>query len=167
MLTGTHIAYYNICHRKLWLFSNGINMEHNSELVEQGKVIAETTYLDRSRKYTELALDGIKIDFYDAENAVVHEVKKSDKVEKAHISQVKYYLYVLYKHGILEPSAILEYPKLKQREWVDWSDGIVDEVEGWIAESKKIMEMKDCPRAINKPLCKNCSYYELCYIDEE
>ena len=130
MLTGTHIAYYSICHRKLWLFSNGINMEHNSELVEQGKVIAETTYLDRARKYTELALDGIKIDFYDAENAVVHEVKKSDKVEKAHISQVKYYLYVLHKHGILEPSAILEYPKLKQREWVDWSDGIVDEVEG-------------------------------------
>lgn len=167
MLTGTHIAYYSICHRKLWLFSNGINMEHNSELVEQGKVIAETTYLDRARKYTELALDGIKIDFYDAENAVVHEVKKSDKVEKAHISQVKYYLYVLHKHGILEPSAILEYPKLKQREWVDWSDGIVDEVEGWIAESMIVMEMKDCPRAINKPLCKNCSYYELCYIDEE
>lgn len=32
-LTATHINYYHICHRKLWLFVNGINMEHNSETV--------------------------------------------------------------------------------------------------------------------------------------
>ena len=38
--TATHINYYNICHRKLWLFSNGINMEHNSALVLTKKTIA-------------------------------------------------------------------------------------------------------------------------------
>ncbi len=26
-LTATHINYYHICHRKRWLFVNGINME--------------------------------------------------------------------------------------------------------------------------------------------
>ena len=26
--TGTHFNYYHICRRKLWLFANGINMEH-------------------------------------------------------------------------------------------------------------------------------------------
>lgn len=86
--TGTYIAYLHTCHRKLWLFAHGIQMEHTSELVGEGKLIAETTYLDRSRKYTELAIDGIKIDFYDARNKVIHEVKKSDKVEYAHIAQV-------------------------------------------------------------------------------
>ncbi|MDZ4711764.1 MAG: Dna2/Cas4 domain-containing protein, partial [bacterium] len=25
-ITGTHIAYLHICHRKLWLFANGISM---------------------------------------------------------------------------------------------------------------------------------------------
>lgn len=25
--TGTHFNYYQLCHRKLWLFSNGLNME--------------------------------------------------------------------------------------------------------------------------------------------
>ena len=32
-ITGTHFNYYQICHRKLWLFSNGIQMEHTSDLV--------------------------------------------------------------------------------------------------------------------------------------
>jgi CRISPR-associated exonuclease Cas4 len=31
--TGTHINYYHICHRKLWLFANNVQMEHNSDLV--------------------------------------------------------------------------------------------------------------------------------------
>ena len=31
--TGTHFNYYHICYRKLWLFANGINMEHVSDTV--------------------------------------------------------------------------------------------------------------------------------------
>ena len=89
-ITGTHIAYLHTCHRKLWLFANGIQMEHTSQIVAEGKLIADTTYLDRARKYTELEMDGIKIDYYDAKNKVIHEVKKSDKVEHAHFAQVKY-----------------------------------------------------------------------------
>lgn len=36
--TGTHFNYYQICHRKLWLFSNGINMENTSDAVYDGKL---------------------------------------------------------------------------------------------------------------------------------
>ncbi|WP_235062772.1 Dna2/Cas4 domain-containing protein [Indibacter alkaliphilus] len=46
-ITGTHIAYLHTCFRKLWLFANGIQMEHTSQVVAEGKLIAETTYLDR------------------------------------------------------------------------------------------------------------------------
>lgn len=38
MPTGTHFNYYMVCHRKLWLFANGINMEHTSDLVYEGKL---------------------------------------------------------------------------------------------------------------------------------
>lgn len=65
-VTGTHIAYLHLCHRKLWLFANGINMEHTSELVAEGKLIGETSYSDRAQKFTEIEIDGVKIDFYDA-----------------------------------------------------------------------------------------------------
>ncbi|WP_373493745.1 Dna2/Cas4 domain-containing protein [Aquiflexum sp.] len=59
------------------------------KIVAEGKLIGETTYQDRSVKYTELEIDGIKIDFYDAKNKVIHKVKKFDKVEHAHFAQVK------------------------------------------------------------------------------
>lgn len=166
LLTGTHIAYLHTCHRKLWLFANGIQMEHTSEIVAEGKLIAETTYLDRSRKYTELAIEGIKIDFYDPKNKVVHEVKKSDKVERAHIAQVKYYLSVLVKNGINEPSAIIEYPKLKQREFINWNDDYLIESKQWEETVKEIIDSNICPPLLKNKICKSCSYYELCYIDE-
>lgn len=165
-ITGTHIAYLHTCHRKLWLFANGIQMEHNSEIVAEGKLIAETTYLDRARKYTELAIDGIKIDFYDAKNKVVHEVKKSDKVEQAHKAQVMYYLYVLHKNGIHEPTAILEYPRLKQRDAIDWDDDFINQGRAWEQKALSIIQLENCPELIQKSICKKCSYYELCYVVE-
>ena len=39
--TGTHFNYYQICHRKLLLFANGINMEHTSDTVYDGKLVHE------------------------------------------------------------------------------------------------------------------------------
>lgn len=165
-ITGTHIAYLHTCHRKLWLFANGIQMEHTSELVAEGKLIADTTYLDRARKYTELAIEGIKIDFYDAKNKVVHEVKKSDKVEHAHLAQVHYYLAVLSRNGIQEPSAMIEYPKLKQREIIPWDTDFIGEAIRDEALATEIISQERCPDLLKKSICKKCSYYELCYIDE-
>lgn len=165
-ITGTHIAYLHTCHRKLWLFANGIQMEHTSETVAEGKLIAETTYLDRARKYTELAIEGIKIDFYDAREKVVHEVKKSDKVEHAHMAQVKYYLAVLVRNGIDEPSAIIEYPKLKQREILNWNEEYVSDAAQWEQEANTIIDADNCPTLVKKSICKKCSYYELCYVGE-
>ena len=106
IITGTHFNYYQLCRRKLWLFANGINMEHNSDLVYEGKLIHEDSYPQRSVKYEEVAIDGIKVDYYDARNKVIHEIKKSNKVAKAHEWQLKYYMYVFEQHGINEVKAI-------------------------------------------------------------
>lgn len=166
-ITGTHIAYLHTCHRKLWLFANGIQMEHTSQIVAEGKLISETTYLDRARKYTELEMDGIKIDYYDAKNKVIHEVKKSDKVEHAHFAQVKYYLFVLLKNGIQGATAILEYPKMKQREIVEWEDGDREKVKEWVSASSEIIHQDECPPLLRKPICKKCSYHDFCYAGED
>ncbi|KEO75922.1 CRISPR-associated protein Cas4 [Anditalea andensis] len=165
-LTGTHIAYLHTCHRKLWLFANGIQMEHNSQLVAEGKLIGENIYLDRARKYTELEMEGIKIDFYDAKNKVIHEVKKSDKVEHAHFAQVKYYLYILHKNGIEGASAILEYPKMKQRQIVEWEEDDLDKIKIWLTETSGIIHQEHCPPLLKKPICKKCSYFDFCYAGE-
>lgn len=108
-LTATHINYYHICHRKLWLFANGINMEQTSNVVADGKLLHETSYPQRAEKYSEIELSSSfgggwegtgKIDFYDATNKVIHELKRSDKMETAHEWQLKYYLLLLEQNGV-------------------------------------------------------------------
>lgn len=162
-ITPTHINYYHLCQRKLWLFANGINMEHTSDTVYEGKLIHETTYPQRAAKYTEIDLGVAVIDYYDAANKIIHEIKKSDKVEYAHVAQVKYYIYLLKQRGIDGVSALLEYPKLRKTEEVQLQPGEEEEVAAWEQEIEKIIQQEQAPGVINSRICKKCSYYDYCY----
>lgn len=165
--TGTHFNYYLICHRKLWLFANGINMESTSDLVYEGKLIHENSYPRRIEKYEEVAIDGIKIDYYDVKNKVIHEIKKSDKHEEAHEWQVKYYLYVLEKNGIEANSGLLEYPRLHKTTEVLLTKPDRDEIIEMITDIERIIYEENCPPRINKSKCRNCSYFDFCWSGEE
>ena len=84
-ITGTHFNYYQLCLRKLWLFANGINMEQESDLVYEGKLVHESSYPQRTSKYEEVEIDGIKVDYYDAKNILVlrNAFEKTRKKMKA------------------------------------------------------------------------------------
>ena len=112
--TGTYFSYYQICHRKLWLFANGINMEHTNDTVYDGKLIHQGSYPQRSERLEEVAIEGIKVDYFDAKRRVIHEIKRSDKMENAHEWQVKYYIYVFERNGIEGCTGLLEYPTIRQ-----------------------------------------------------
>lgn len=165
--TGTHFNYYQVCKRKLWLFANGINMEHTSELVKEGKFIHEESYPQRSEKYEEVEVDGVKVDFYDAKNKVIYEIKKSDRIEKAHEWQLKFYLYVFEKHGISGVSGVLEYPTMRHTQKVELTNDDRHEIDKICSEIGTICESDDCPPIVKKGFCKNCSYYDLCFVNEE
>lgn len=93
-ITGIMVYYYFICPRKLWYFTNEINMEQNSELVSIGKILDETSY---TREKKGILIDNtINIDFI-KNGAVLHEVKKTKSIEEAGIWQLKYYMYYLQK----------------------------------------------------------------------
>lgn len=164
-MTGTKIAYYFLCHRKLWLFSNHLDMEHNHENVALGKFISESTY---ERKKHEIHIsdekDEIVLDFYDGKNKVIHEVKKSDKMEDTHTWQVKFYISVLESKGIEGVTGEIDYPKLRQKVNVQLNQNDRNELNKIKEEIVGIINSKDPPDVINKSFCKNCSYYELCYI---
>jgi CRISPR-associated exonuclease Cas4 len=166
-ITGTHFNYYFICHRKLWLFANSINMEQNSELVSLGKIIHETSYKQRSDKYKEIAIDGIKIDYYDPGNKVVHEIKKSNKKSDAHIWQVKYYLFVLEQNGVEGVSGLLEYPKLRKTEEVLLSIPDRGAIVEMLGKIESIIRADDCPPKLKISKCRNCSYFDFCWSGED
>ena len=166
-VTGTHFNYYQVCKRKLWLFANGITMEHTSDLVYEGKLIHEESYPRRSAKYEEVEIDGIKVDYYDTGNKIIHEIKKSDKIERAHEWQLKYYIYIFEQNGMKGVTGILEYPVLRKKDLIYLSDidrEMICEMEHDILQ---IIESDSCPSLEKKRGCKNCSYLDFCYSGEE
>lgn len=160
-MTGTQIAYYFLCERKLWLFTHKIDMEHHSDTVAIGKFISESTY---QRKKKEIQIDNIVLDNYDHKTKTIHEVKKSDKMEETHIWQLKYYISVLAEKGIEGVSGKIDYPKFRHTVDVVLTEEDRSELVKIKSEIKKILEKDKPPEVINKSFCKKCSYYDLCYV---
>ena len=165
-VTGTQFNFYHICRRKLWLFSAGINMEQESDLVYEGRLIHESSYPQRSSRYEEIEIDGIKVDYYDARNKVIHEIKKSSKMEGAHEWQLKYYMYIFERHGISGVTGILEYPLLHKTKEILLTDIDREEIGSMLENIMKVASLPDCPPAEKRSVCRNCSYYEFCNVHE-
>lgn len=153
--------YYEVCKRKLWLFSHQIEMEQESDAVQQGKQIDESSYA-REKHQVEIG-ESIVLDFVDLRNGVIHEVKKSDAVEQAHLWQVKYYLYHLKTLGLENLTAEIDYPKLKRRETVSLTAEDEAELLRRLDAIAILTASSDLPEKIDKRFCKTCAYFELCW----
>jgi CRISPR-associated exonuclease Cas4 len=165
-ITATLINLYHVCKREMWLHANGVRMEHSSETVADGKLLHETSYPQRAEKYSEIEIRGSKIDFYDAKNKVIHEIKRSDKMEVAHEWQVKYYILILEQNGIEGVKGILEYPKLRETKTVLLMESDKLYLSTIIIKIGDITESEQCPPLLNAKICKSCSYYDFCYCAE-
>lgn len=160
--TGTQVNYYFVCHRKLWLFSHGLDMEHTSDVVYMGKLISEESY---QREKKELLIDGaIKIDFL-GRDGVIHEVKKSDKVEQAHEFQLLYYLYYLKQKGINNIRGEINYPKLRKKNAVLLTPENEQKLTDVLNQMEAIIHRSEIPERLKISFCKKCSYFELCWIE--
>ncbi len=160
LFTGTQINYYFICHRKLWLFSHNIGMEKESENVAIGKFLQEKSY---ERMEKDILIDRISVDFVErGGKIIIHEVKKSKKMEKAHIYQLLYYIYYLRKKGI-EAEGIINYPLSKKVQKIRLENE--EEIEKVLEGINKIVSMEKPPATERKPYCKKCAYYEFCWSD--
>ena len=159
--TGTQINYYFICQRKLWYFSKYIPMEDNSDNVLIGKTLHKDAY---SRNKKEILIDDkIAIDFMEKEG-IINEIKKSNKMEKAHIFQMLYYLYYLESKGLKDLKGVINYPLLKKREEVFLTNDNRKEILNVLENIRKIVSLEKPPQLEKKSSCRSCSYYELCWV---
>lgn len=166
-ITATLISYLHTCHRKLWLHAHEIRMEHTSELVAEGRLIGDSSYDRRSERYRQVEFDGVKIDFFDPRERVVHETKRGRAMAAAHRAQVQYYLYKLWQAGVSDASGLIEYPELRRTETVPpLTEQDIEQIAGWESEVARVISRVDCPPVLNKPICRQCSYYDLCYSGE-
>jgi CRISPR-associated exonuclease Cas4 len=165
-INATLVNLYHVCLREMWLHAHAIRMEHTSELVAEGKQLHEHSYPQRSEKYQEIEIGGSKIDYYDAKNKVVHEIKKSPSKEIAHVWQVKYYLWLLEQQGVQGVSGILEYPKLREREKIELTSDDRVEIPVLLNRIQDLVESEVCPDRIAKSKCRSCSYFDFCWEGE-
>lgn len=173
-INATLINLYHVCRRECWLHANGITMEHTSDIVYDGKLLHENSYPQRAEKHSEIEITATyhtnslfgKIDFYDARQKIIHETKRGNKVEKAHEWQAKFYLWLLKLNGIENAAAVLEYPLLRHIDHVELSETDIVYLQNVIHDIAMLKDSELCPPVINAQICKSCSYYELCYIDE-
>ena len=160
-ITGMMIYYYIVCKRKLWYFYNQIQMETNSENVKIGKVLDGNAY-EREEKHINVD-DVISIDYIKTKG-ILHEVKKSKKIEEAGIMQVKYYLYYLKQKGVKGIKGKIDYPLLKQSIDVELTAEDEKYIESVLIDIKEIVNTHLPPILEKKRICKKCAYFELCYI---
>ncbi len=137
-------------------------MEFNSDTVAVGRFISENSY---KREDHEIKIDGISLDYFNRQKKVIHEIKKTDKMEMLHVRQVQYYIYVLESKGVFDVTGIIDYPRMKKRLRVKLTDKEREVFARIIPEIEAIVNLETPPEVIHKKFCRRCSYFELCYVD--
>lgn len=136
-------------------------MESENENVSVGKFIDESSYI-KNRKHI-MINNEINLDFIERSNTI-HEIKKSRKIEKASIWQVKYYLYYLKKNNINNLDAKIDYPLLKKTVEVELTEEDETTLDNCIEDMKRIVSCEFPPEFELKNICKSCAFEDLCKI---
>jgi CRISPR-associated exonuclease Cas4 len=137
-----------------------MQLESDSDLVLLGKLLHETSYNRKSIK--EVEIERIKIDFIEKTNEI-HEVKRSRKIEKAHIYQLLYYIYFLKKKADIKTMGFLDYPLLRRKVKVELTADREKELENILTKVKGIINQEKPQEAEWKSYCRDCAYIELCW----
>jgi CRISPR-associated exonuclease Cas4 len=165
IFTGTQVNYCVICPTKLWLFSHFATMEQTSDLVSLGKLLQETSFQHTKKDLImdqKIAIDFIKRD----DKLILHEIKKSEKLEKAHIFQLLYYLYYLkHEKGIENAEGIINYPSKRKIVKVELTPEKEIELQNILQKIKEIISLPQPPKPEKKKYCRKCAYFEFCFGD--
>jgi len=162
-LSGTLVNYFGHCPRQAWLYSRGIRMEHESDLVREGKWIHEKRY---GRKHKIELLGGkVRADFIEKKENVleVNEVKSGKKPRPEHRLKLAYYLKILEEHGV-QAIGNLRYPAINKIETFTLADA-QSELDVVINEIKKTLD-GPCPPPLIHTKCHGCAYFDFCHVKE-
>lgn len=154
------MQYYIVCHRELWFFSRGIDIDRETPNIQRGAHIDETSYSDRRRSFQ---INGrIALDILDS--GEVMEVKASSTLEEPARMQLLYYLWYLEEILDVQRDGVLAYPEERKRESVTLDATARERVEDAIAEILDIVRRDSPPELEKKPYCDSCLYQDICWV---
>lgn len=158
-IKGGDFFNYGTCKTRFWLQHKNIygNFEDN-EHVQIGKVLDKYSFM-RNKK--ELIIDGVcQIDFISKNKTLeIHEIKKGKDISQPQIYQVQYYIKIL-KEITEEPvRGYIHLVQVRKKVEVNYDEDAIDKI---IADMKNIID-SECPKPARIPICKGCSYAEMCW----
>ncbi len=157
-IKGEYFYHLYSCHTRLWLYHRNISGSTLNEHILIGKYLDEETF---SREGGKIMIEGLcAIDFIKQGDTIeVHEVKKGAGNDIAQEMQVQYYMYVLGRIFSTKVSGFIHYPLRKRIiEVVLDEKKVIDS----ISEIRNIIS-SSCPLPVRKPICRGCSYAEVCW----
>ena len=141
------------------MFSHHIELKKESDLVKLGEILHQERYQKRLK---EIQIDRIKLDFIENKNEI-HEIKRSKKMENAHLFQLLYYLYYMKTNFDLILQGVLNYPLLRKKIQIELTLDKEKELQDILLDIKRIIEKDVPPEPIWKNYCKSCAYGDLCW----
>jgi CRISPR-associated exonuclease Cas4 len=166
LIGGTKVNYFIHCKTQLWLFSQFILQEKESELVLIGKILESLFF--KEMKMKNILIDSkISIDLIRrGEKIIIQDIKKSSKFEKAHYYQVLYYMWYLKNvKGITNLEGIISYPNERKTIKVELTEEKEREIEKILKEINEIISKPKPPLPVYKKYCRKCAYFEFCFGD--
>lgn len=157
-IKGEYFYHLHSCHTRLWLYHRNVSGNPLNEHVLIGKYVDETTFSRESKK---IVIEGVcAIDFIkEGEHLEVHEVKKGRGDDIGQEMQVQFYMFVLRRIFIKEVRGFLHYPLKRKIKVVTLDEKKVLQS---LSEIREIIS-SSCPVPGRKPICRGCSYAEVCW----
>ena len=95
---------------------------------------------------------------------VIHEVKRSKKMQDAHLYQLLYYMYWLKENYLVNISrGVLHYPLLNQNVDVNLTEDRIKQVQEAMLGIAQVNFLSKPPEATWKGYCRSCAYRDLCW----
>lgn len=160
-VTGTHIWYYYICKREVWLLIHGLEADQENENMKIGKLIGETSY---KREKKEIDLGNAKLDILRTEDGeiIIGEVKKSSRFIDSASKQLLFYLLQLHDMGIQARGELL-IPEEKKKIDIVLNDSSRNEIINAVQDIERIANTPIPPVMERNKYCRKCAYSEFCW----
>ena len=106
----------------------------------------------------------INVDFIKlTDNVEIHEVKKTQKMEKSHEFQLLYYMHYLKNEKDIDNiKGFLDYPKNRKKVEIFLTKEKESELLNVIDEINNVNE-NEMPKPKKSRICRKCAYFEFCF----